>query len=103
MNITAILAIVLGFSMLLIGLSIWTGKALDIIAGPNNENREDSQGLARTVGVGMTLMAFLIIALGFTGEVLDNSAVALVGLLVVPAVGSVALAFFARGDRNIGN
>ncbi len=96
MNIAAILAIVLGFSMLLIGLSIWTGKALDIIAGYNKETCEDPQGLAKAVGVGMTLMAFLIIALGFAGEVMDDSSVALVGLVVVPAVGSVALAFYAR-------
>ncbi len=96
MNIAAILAIVLGFSMLLIGLSIWTGKALDIIAGYQKESFEDPQGLARAVGVGMTLMAFLIMALGIAGELLDDSALALVGLLVVPAVGSVALAFYSR-------
>lgn len=97
MDVLSIITIILGFSMLLIGLAIWIGKSPDAIAGYDPEKCADPEKLAQTVGVGLTLMGFASMALGLAGELLGISSAPLLGLVAVPVVGVFVLVFLTRG------
>ena len=96
MDVLSIITIILGFSMLLIGLAIWIGKSPDIIAGYDKDKCQDPEGLAETVGKGLTVMGFASMGLGLAGALFGVSSAPMVGLIVVPVVGSVLLVFLAR-------
>ncbi len=97
MDVLSIITIILGFSMLLIGLSIWIGKTPELIAGYDEERSADPEKLAQTVGVGLSIMGFASISMGLAGELFDLTIAPLVGLVVVPVVGVFALVFITRG------
>ena len=97
MDVLSIITIILGFSMLLIGLSIWIGKTSEVIAGYDGKRSADPEKLAQTVGVGLSIMGFASISMGLAGELFGLTIAPLVGLVVVPVVGVFALVFITRG------
>ncbi len=96
MDVLSIITMVLGFSMLLIGLAIWIGKTPEVIAGYNPDKCPDPEKLATTVGIGLTLMGFGSMSLGVAGALFDVSAAPIIGLVIVPVVGVFALVFLTR-------
>ncbi len=97
MDVLSIITLILGFSMLLIGLAIWIGKKPEVIAGYDPDKCADPEKLATTVGIGLTLMGFASMALGLAGALFNVSAAPMIGLVIVPVVGVVVLVFLTRG------
>lgn len=96
MDVLSVLTMIIGFSMLAIGLAIWIGKNPDIIAGYDAETCPDPERLSMIVGQGLTLMGLGSMALGLAGELFGLANAALIGLIGVPVVGAMALVLLTR-------
>ncbi len=92
LDVLAVLTLVFGFSMLLIGIAILTKGEDD---DPPQDTAADGDGLARSVGRGLSLMGLALMVIGTASNFIDMTSITTVAFIVVPTVGIAFLAMNA--------